>query len=333
MTLEYSVIIPVFNEVDSIRPLADSLMKTLDPLEGDYEIIFIDDGSRDGSSEVLADLSKQFDKVKVVSFNRNYGQTAAMMAGFDYAGGEIIIPLDGDMQNDPADIPLLIKHINEGADVCSGWRVDRQDASFRRVLPSKIANWLISKVSGVHLHDYGCSLKAYRASVLKGVRLYGEMHRFIPIYASWQGGKITECPVNHYPRKHGESKYGLERIFKVLLDLIVVKFLGKYQQKPIYVFGGAGLAAFFVSLLLFLWMLFLKYAQDTSFIMTPLPNLVTIFFLSGLQFILIGIVAELLIRTYFESQRRKPYHVEKTINVAEPKPSAETRRTEGREGD
>jgi glycosyltransferase involved in cell wall biosynthesis len=241
-----------------------------------------------------------------------------MMAGIDYASGEIIIPMDGDMQNDPADIPKLIKKLEEGADVCSGWRVDRQDNSLKRVLPSKVANWLISKVSGVPLHDYGCSLKAYRASVLKDVRLYGEMHRFIPIYASWQGAKITECPVNHYPREHGVSKYGLERILKVLLDLIVVKFLSKYAQKPIYVFGGLGVVFLALAFLTFLLMLFLKYSQDVSFIMTPLPLLSVFFLMSGVQSILLGIIAELLMRTYYESQDKRPYIVSKTRNISGP---------------
>ena len=316
MHTAYSVIVPVHNEQDTLEPLTEAISKAFSSLDGQFEIIYVDDGSTDRSAKVLGRLADSHESVKVIYLCRNFGQTAAMMAGIDYASGDILIPMDADMQNDPADIPALVQKIHEGADVCSGWRVNRQDNSLKRVLPSKAANWLISKISGVHLHDYGCSLKAYRAEVLRGVRLYGEMHRFIPIYASWQGAVIEECPVNHFPRTHGESKYGLERIFKVLLDLMVVKFLSGYSQKPIYIFGGLGLGCFVLSLLMFCWMLFLKFVNGTSFIQTPLPHLATMFLLGGLQSILLGLVAELLTRTYFESQGKRSYTVRETRNLS-----------------
>ncbi len=238
-----------------------------------------------------------------------------MMAGIDFASGEIIIGLDGDLQNDPADIPKLLAKLAEGYDVVSGWRLNRKDAALRRNLPSRIANWLISWMSGVHLHDYGCTLKAYRKEVVKGVRLYGEMHRFIPIYASWQGGKVAEVAVNHFPRIHGSSKYGLERIVKVILDLMVVKFLASYANKPIYVFGGFGLASIAFSFLSGLLALYLKFFEHVSFISTPLPLLVALAFITGVMSILMGLIAEIIMRTYYESQGKQVYLVKDTINV------------------
>jgi glycosyltransferase involved in cell wall biosynthesis len=238
-----------------------------------------------------------------------------MMAGFDFASGDIIIPLDGDLQNDPADIPRLLNKLGEGYDVVSGWRHDRQDGALKRNLPSRVANWLISRISGVPLHDYGCSLKAYRRDVLTGVKLYGEMHRFIPIYASWQGGRVTEITVNHFPRLHGHSKYGLERVVKVVLDLIVVKFLANYANKPIYVFGGFGLISVAVSLLSGLAALYLKFVEHVSFISTPLPLLVVLAFITGVMSILMGLIAEIIMRTYYESQGKQVYLVKETINL------------------
>jgi glycosyltransferase involved in cell wall biosynthesis len=238
-----------------------------------------------------------------------------MMAGINYASGDIIIPMDGDLQNDPADIAKLLAKLEEGYDVVSGWRQDRKDAAFRRNLPSRLANRLISGISGVHLHDYGCSLKAYRRDVLKGVKLYGEMHRFIPIYASWEGGRVAEVPVSHHPRIHGESKYGVDRVLKVVLDLIVVQFLARYANRPIYVFGGFGIAAILLAFPVGLWAVYLKYFENTSFIQTPLPLLVVMLFVTGGMSILMGLLAEIIMRIYYESQGKAVYLVKRTSNL------------------
>jgi len=310
-----SIVIPVYNEQDSLLPLHERLSTALENVGADYEVILVNDGSTDATDANLRTIAAKDSRYKVVSFRLNFGQTAAMMAGFDFASGDIIIPLDGDLQNDPADIPRLVSKLNEGYDVVSGWRRDRQDATLQRTLPSRAANWLISRISGVRLHDYGCSLKAYRRDVLKGVRLYGEMHRFIPIYASWQGGRVTEIPVNHFARVHGHSKYGLERIIKVVLDLIVVKFLANYANKPIYVFGGFGLLSVAVSLLSGIAALYLKFVEHVSFISTPLPLLVVLAFITGVMSILMGLIAEIIMRTYYESQGKQVYLVKETINL------------------
>ena len=243
-----SIAIPIYNEAGSIGLLYDKVRSAMEKQDRKWELILINDGSTDGSDELLDELATKDDRVKVVHFRRNFGQTAAMMAGFDFAQGEVIIPMDGDLQNDPEDIPLLLEKIDEGFDVVSGWRKDRQDNALKRNAPSIMANRLISWVSGVRLHDFGCSLKAYRREVMEGVRLYGEMHRFLPIYAKWHGAEITEVVVRHYARQHGSSKYGLERVLKVLADLIVVKFLDRFQQKPMYLFGAVGLLSLGISL-------------------------------------------------------------------------------------
>jgi dolichol-phosphate mannosyltransferase len=310
-----SVVVPVFNEEENLSLLYDRLVEAGSHWGQAFELIFINDGSTDRSAEVLAQLAARDQRVKVVNFRRNFGQTAAMMAGIDYASGDYIVPMDGDLQNDPADIARMLKKLEEGYDVVSGWRSNRQDSFVIRTLPSRIANRLISKISGVSLHDYGCSLKVYRASVLKQVRLYGEMHRFLPIYASWQGAKITEMPVNHYPRVHGKSKYGLERTVKVILDLIVVAFLERYQTKPIYVLGGFGVASLILSFCTGMYALYLKVFQGTSFILTPLPLLAALTSLVGVLGILVGLVAEMVTRTYFESQGRRVYVVRDEINT------------------
>lgn len=309
-----SIIIPVYNEAENLPILRDQLEAVLDELGKDYEVILVNDGSTDDSPAVLASLAEQNSRFKVISFIRNFGQTAAMMAGINYSQGEIIIPMDADLQNDPADIPRLLEKLDEGFEVCSGWRQDRKDDSIRRNLPSRIANKLISSISGVHLHDYGCSLKAYRRKVIKGVKLYGEMHRFIPIYASWMGGRVTEIPVTHHPRIHGESNYGLNRTFKVILDLIVIQFMSLYMQKPIHFFGGFGLINLALSFLTFGWMLSLKLFWDTSFSVTPLPMLIILFFMIGLQSIFFGLLAEMQMRTYYESQNKDSYQIEDKIN-------------------
>ena len=245
---------------------------------------------------------------------RNFGQTAALMAGIDHARGDVIVMIDADLQNDPEDIPMLIQKINEGYDVVSGWRKDRKDALLSRNLVSRVANSLISRISGVPLADYGCTLKAYRREILQGVRLYGEMHRFIPIYASWMGAKIAEVPVLHHPRTLGKSKYGLERIFKVVLDLIVVKFLDRHFVKPIYVFGGFGVFSLVLCAISTLWMLYLKLVEGVSMILTPLPLISAMTFLVSCMSILMGLLAEMLVRTYFESQQRTAYAVRALVN-------------------
>ena len=310
-----SIIIPVYNEQDSVFPLCESLTAALQRQAADWEVIIVNDGSSDCTEANLERVAAKDPRFKIVNFRRNFGQTAAMMAGIDFASGEIIVGLDGDLQNDPEDIMKLVDKLSEGFDVVSGWRHARKDAAIERNLPSWIANWVISHVSGVHLHDYGCTLKAYRRQVVKDVRLYGEMHRFIPIYASWQGGKVTEMPVNHFPRIHGRSKYGLERIGKVILDLVVVKFLSSYANKPIYVFGGFGLISIAASFLAGLWALYLKFFEDVSFISTPLPLLVVLAFITGVMSTLMGLIAEIIMRTYYESQGKHVYLVRNTLNL------------------
>jgi glycosyltransferase involved in cell wall biosynthesis len=303
--VKISVVVPVFNEQDNVRTLYERLTAVL---HDDVEFIFIDDGSADQTANVLAALAAEDKRVRLIRLRRNFGQTAALSAGIDHARGRIIVPMDGDLQNDPTDIPRLLAKIDEGYDVVSGWRKDRQD-NLKRRLPSVIANKIISWISGVHLHDYGCSLKAYRRDVLADVRLYGEMHRFVPIYASWQGARVTELPVTHHARVHGKSKYGLERTVKVVLDLVVVKFLANYSTKPIYVFGGFGLFALFMSVATFALMMYYKLAGLKDFVQTPLPLVVVMFLLVGCLSILLGLVAELSIRTYYESQGKRTYAI------------------------
>jgi glycosyltransferase involved in cell wall biosynthesis len=298
------VIVPVYNEELNVDELFARIAAVI--RAPDAEIIFVDDGSSDGTARRLAAIAATDERVRVIRFRRNFGQTAALSAGIDHATGDILIPMDGDLQNDPADIPLLLARLDEGYDVVSGWRHKRQDP-FHRRLPSVIANWIISWLSGVHLHDYGCSLKAYRRDVLSDVRLYGEMHRFVPIYASWQGARVTELPVTHHPRTRGKSHYGIGRTVKVVLDLIVVKFLSAYATKPIYVFGGFGLLSLLAAFVVFCAMVYLKLAGIRSFVATPLPLIVVMFLLVGCLSVLLGLVAELTIRTYYESQGKRTY--------------------------
>jgi glycosyltransferase involved in cell wall biosynthesis len=309
-----SIVTPVFNEEENIGPLCAQIIKVMEEFGRSYELIAVDDGSSDRSLEVLTKIASDNKQVKIISFRKNSGQTAAIMAGLDFAQGEIIVLIDSDLQNDCRDIPLLVSKLDEGFDVVSGWRKDRKDATLQRNFPSYIANRLISYLSRVHLQDYGCTLKAYRRDVIKGVRLYGEMHRFIPIYATWMGGRVTEVPVRHHPRVSGRSKYGLERVAKVILDLLVVKFLDKNFNKPIYVFGGFGLVALFASFLSVGAALYLKLVDGLSLIRTPLPLFAAMNFLVGVLSILMGLVAEMVVRTYYESQGRSMYSVRKTIN-------------------
>jgi glycosyltransferase involved in cell wall biosynthesis len=298
-----SVIVPVFNEELNVEELYGRVTAVL---HGAVEFIFVDDGSTDGTFERLRRVAGNDPRVRLVRFRRNFGQTAALSAGIDHARGDIIVPMDGDLQNDPKDIPRLLAKLDEGYDVVSGWRVHRRDP-LRKRLPSVIANRFISWISGVHLHDYGCSLKAYRRTVLQDVRLYGEMHRFVPIYASWQGARVTELPVEHHARARGKSNYGIGRTLKVLLDLIVVKFLASYATKPIYVFGGFGLFALFLSFVTFGWMLYYKLTGFADFVQTPLPLIVVMLLLVGCLSVLLGLVAELTVRTYYESQGKRTY--------------------------
>jgi len=304
----------MFNEQDNVRPLYDKLTAVMTELGHAYEIIMVDDGSRDGTARELDLVAAKDPLVKVIRLRRNFGQTPAMMAGIDAAKGDILIPMDGDLQNDPADIPVLLAELDKGYDVVSGWRKDRQDHPIKRNFPSRVANWLISAISGVHLHDYGCSLKAYRKQIIKGVKLYGEMHRFIPIHAAWQGAKVAEIGVTHHPRIHGQSKYGINRTIKVILDLMVVKFMDEFAQKPMYLFGGFGLVSLVLSFLSFLLMLYYKLLDGKSFIETPLPLVTMLFFLIGFMAIFQGLIAEILMRTYHESQDKPTYIVDRTRN-------------------
>jgi len=321
-TPQISVIVLVYNEVDSVEPLHRELIGVLDALGRSYEVLYVDDGSRDGSTERLGQFASRDANVRVVCFRRNFGQTAAFQAGIDNSRGDILIFLDGDMQNDPHDIPHMLEKMDEGYDVVSGWRRDRHDAS-TRVLPSRVANWMITWLTGVQLSDFGCTLKAYRREVIEDVKLYGEMHRFIPVFAAMIGARITELPVNHRPRTYGKSKYSLSRTARVMLDLITVKLLGSYSTKPMYFFGFAGFALWGLAFLFAVLVLVQKalppypYAHNN-----PLLLLSVVLVIIGVQFILMGLVAELVIRTYHESQHKPTYVVREVIERAHHKQPA-----------
>ena len=317
--MKLSLVIPVYNEEQTLPALADAIHKALAAYEAEWEVILVDDGSQDGSLTVLKELAqKDQQHIRVISFRRNFGQTAAIAAGIDHASGEIVVMLDADLQNDPADILMMVDKLKEGYDVVSGYRKDRKDTFITRTIPSHMANWLISQVTGVHLHDYGCTLKAYRMDVLQNIRLYGEMHRFIPVYAHAFGAKITEVEVKHHARKFGKTKYGLERTFKVLLDLLTVKFLLSYASKPIYLFGGAGLALILLSAVVLFYLLVRRVFFSISVLASPLFQMSAMFFILGFQSILMGLIAELLVRTYHESQHKPTYTVREKINLAPP---------------
>jgi len=311
--LSLSVVVPVFNEVDSLETLYGRICRSLDG-KYDYELIFIDDGSTDGSFSILEGFCRKDPRVRVVRLRKNFGQTAALSAGFKYSRGAIIVPLDADGQNDPADICRLIDKLDEGYDIVSGWRRKRHD-NITRTIPSRMANWLIAKITGVKLHDFGCTLKAYRAESLREIKLYGEMHRFIPALASWSGEKIAEVEVNHHPRRAGVAKYGLGRTFKVVLDLITVKFLASFSTKPIYVFGGLGGISGLGAILSGLMVFYQKFISSGHLPMNrnPLLNLTVMLFIFSVQFILMGLLAEILVRTYHESQNREIYIVQQII--------------------
>ena len=308
--MDISIVIPVYNEVDAVSELYRMLKEVLDRLGKSTEILFIDDGSRDGSSAALDELALSDARVQVLHLRRNYGQTAAIMAGFQHCTGDVIVPMDGDGQNDPADIPRLLDKLSEGFDVVSGWRTVRND-TFSRRLPSAMANRLISSLLGVRLHDYGCTLKAYRREVIEDVRLYGEMHRFIPIYAAWEGARVTELPVTHHARLHGKSKYGFGRISRVFLDLVILYFIDCAFDRPMQFFGKLGLAFWGLALLTLGWAAVLKFGYGVSLIQTPLPLLAATIGLSGVLFILLGIIAEVLTRIYFEARGKPPYKIER----------------------
>lgn len=314
---EVSVFLPVYNEEPNLRPLHAKLDAALKSLGRSAEIVYVDDGSNDDSLKVLREIAAMDSRVRVVALRRNYGQTAAMAAGIDAARGKVLIPMDADLQNDPADIERLINKLDEGYDVVSGWRKNRKDKMVTRKIPSMIANRLISWIGGVPLHDYGCSLKAYRRESLQDVRLYGEMHRFIPIYASWAGARVTEIPVEHHARTMGKSKYGLSRTLKVVFDLMTIKFMASYQTKPIYVFGAFGMLVFAISLLAGLYAVFLKIFHKADFVQTPLPILAIVMFAVGVQFLLMGLLAEMLVRTYHESQAKSIYAVRERLGFKE----------------
>lgn len=306
-----SVVVPLLNEQENLSALYEQITQSLqDRLP--YEIIFVDDGSTDNSFDILKAIHEQDNRICVIRFRKNFGQTAAMSAGFAHARGSIIVALDADLQNDPTDIPMLVAKLNEGYDVVSGWRKERHDTMTRR-LPSKIANWLISTITGVKLHDYGCTLKAYRREVLEQTKLYGEMHRFIPAIASWTGARIAEVIVNHRPRKAGVAKYGLGRTFKVLLDLITVKFLGSFSTKPIYVFGGLGVLCGLASIVSGAGVMFMKITRGLPMNRNPLLYLTALMITTTIQFILMGLLAEILVRTYHESQERPTYVIKQIL--------------------
>lgn len=309
---ELSLFLPVLDEEENLRPMHAKIAAALDALGKTAEVIYVDDGSTDKSLEILKEIATSDERVRVVSLRRNYGQTAAMSAGIDAAKGDILIPMDADLQNDPADISRLLDKLNEGYDVVSGWRKNRQDKLISRKIPSQIANRIISWIGGVKLHDYGCSLKAYRRDVIQDVKLYGEMHRFIPIYASWAGARVAEIPVDHHARTMGKSKYGISRTIKVVFDLMTIKFMASYQTKPIYVFGTFGMIAFLLSMIAGVWAVVLKI-EGTSFILTPLPVITVVMLAISVQFFLMGLLAELSVRTYHESQDKAIYAVRERI--------------------
>ena len=319
-----SIIVPIYNEEETIPLLYEAVVQALTPVNKPWELILVDDGSKDGSYARLVDLAERDPlHVRMIRLRRNFGQTAAIAAGIDHASGEVIVLMDGDLQNDPADIPMMIAKLNEGYDVVSGWREKRQDTFITRKLPSMFANKLISTVTGVHLHDYGCTLKAYRREVITGFRLYGEMHRFIPVYANSIGARIIEVVVRHHPRKFGKAKYGLERTFKVILDLFAVKFLTNYARTPIYLFGGTGIFLMGASGIILFYLFFRRILAQIPVLDSPLFMLSSMFFILGFQSILMGLIAELLVRTYHEAQHKPTYTVRQVIGFNPSTPAKE----------
>jgi Glycosyltransferases involved in cell wall biogenesis len=312
--MKLSLVVPVYNEEENLPELLPRIYQAVAPLGMEWDVTLVDDGSKDKSAAVLRQMAADDpEHVRAVILNRNYGQTAAITAGIDHSDGDVVILLDADLQNDPADIPLLLDELDKGYDVVSGWRKDRQDNKLTRTIPSKIANGLISSVTGVHLHDYGCTLKAYRRDILNKINLYGEMHRFIPIYAAEAGGKISEVVVHHHPRIHGKANYGLERILKVILDLITIKFLLSYAKKPIYLFGGVGISLMAGSFVVLLSLAIRRIAVGTPVLGSPWFQISVMSFILGFISILLGLIAELLMRTYYESQDKRTYDIRELI--------------------
>lgn len=312
--MKISVITPIYNEEDNIKQLFNEIA---DALNGyDYEIIGVNDGSNDKSGEILNKIAAGSPRIKAIHFAGNYGQTAAIVCGIEHATGNIIVPIDSDLENDPMDILKLIDKLNEGYDVVSGWRKDRwRNQRITRRIPSSIANKVISSVTGLKLNDYGCTLKVYKREVIENVPLYGEMHRFIPAYAHWKKAKVGEIEISFRPRKSGKSSYGMSRIFKVLLDLVVIKFLNKYMTRPMHFFGGAGFAVFFLGMLAGIASIALKVLGIRDFVSTPLPILTALLVMVGVQLVAMGVVAEMIMRTYFEARGKKPYHIKEKINL------------------
>ena len=312
--IELSIVIPLFNEEENVEPLYAQLKQALEPLVQSYEIIIVDDGSIDRSFELLKGLHAQDKRLKVIRFRRNFGQTAAFAAGFEYAQGRVVVTMDADLQNDPADIPRLLEKLEEGYDVVSGWRVERwKSAWLTRRLPSVVANRLISETTGVHLHDYGCSLKAYRSEVVKNINLYGELHRFIPAMASWMGVSVAEIPVHYRSRQFGRSKYGMSRTIKVILDLLTVRFLLSYSTRPIHIFGSLGLAMSGLGGILGLYLSVVKLALGQDIGSRPLLLLAILLMVLGVQMITMGLLGELVVRTYHESQGKRIYVVREIL--------------------
>ena len=318
-----SIVVPVYNEEESLRPMHAAVCAALDPTGHAYEVIYVDDGSRDRSFAILQGLAAEDPRVKVVQFRRNFGQTAAMAAGFEHASGDVIFPIDADLQNDPIDIPRMLAKLDEGFDVVAGWREKRKDAFLTKTLPSRIANRIIGRVTGVPLHDYGCTLKACRADVLHDVRLYGEMHRFLPVFAHLAGARITEMPVLHHPRRWGTSKYTLAKTFRVILDLITVRFLAAYATKPIYFFGRFAAWSLAASLFAMGWTVVHRLAWHIYVKDQPMFQIGIFFGIAGLQFLLFGLLAEMTMRTYYESQKKPTYFVRERINLAAPQTGGE----------
>lgn len=313
-SIDISIVIPLLNEEENVEEAYRQVKLVLSDMGRPYEMLFVDDGSRDKTLSILKGIASRDVSVRVISFRKNFGQTAAMSAGFDYARGKIVIPMDGDLQNDPKDIPRLVAKVEEGYDVVSGWRKERKDTFLTRRLPSMTANWLISKITGVHLHDYGCTMKAYRKEVVQNLNLYGEMHRFLPALASIYGVTVAEVVVQHHPRLRGKSKYGLSRILKVFLDLMTVKFLISYSTKPIRLFGPLGLGALSLSLLSGAAALYMKFFDELSLNRNPLFLLSVILLFMGIQLISLGLIAEINVRTYHESQKKPIYVVKEVLN-------------------
>jgi glycosyltransferase involved in cell wall biosynthesis len=309
-----SVVVPIYNEEESIPQLIERLNEVLRDLPGGSEIIAVDDGSRDRSFAILRELAAQHPHLRVIRFRRNFGQTAAFAAGFHSARGEVVITIDADLQNDPNDIPRLLEKVEEGFDVVSGWRERRQDAFISRTLPSRLANGLISSVTGVHLHDYGCSLKAYRSEVVKNIQLYGELHRFIPAIASWQGVAVTEIPVHHEPRRFGKSKYGIGRTLRVVLDLLTVRFLLSYGTRPMQIFGTLGILSMLGGIAINIYLVILKILTNVDIGSRPLLLLGVLLIILGFQFLSLGLIGELVVRVYYETQNKQIYVVREEIN-------------------